>query len=411
MMDQLEALKKSNEDLENQLRDQDNKYNISLKVKDDMIALNQSLVKQLKDENNQHIVKFKSLESKYQRDLHEAEKYSEEIKALKDKNVELMHEMTVTENNLGKALQQKCLLESQLMELKEGGMDHHQRTTMQERIRKLEIDIGRESLERKKIEEDYETLQESYSYVMQEMERFNRNRSEGGHPGEERQSSARKLGSGDRSRHSQEMDAKSLLTGVHSVLESEREETLKMKKELLQKQTELKDQKMQLELVMIECENLNDGNKWLSPGREQANLRIREQEEKIIEMTKDNEDLKSALKRLNESLVQSRSEEMELGIKISRLETLEKQNGQKQKANQEAIVSLQQQLSEKMDEYQNLNSEMQERRDEEARMKRVVEELERELQEVQGQLEAEKKRVEVYKGKRAELKNTIHELM
>jgi chromosome segregation ATPase len=411
LLDQVEALKKSNEDLDNQLRDQDNKFNISLKVKDDMIAFNQSLVKQLKDDNNQQAVKFKSLESKYQRDLHEAEKYSDEIKALKEKNVELMHELTVTENNLGKAIQQKCVLESQLMELKEGGMDHHQRTTMQEKIRKLEIDIGRESLERKKIEEDYETLQESYSYVMEEMERFNRNRSDRAHEVEDRADSARKMGSGERSRHSQDLDAKSLLTGVQSVLESEREENKKIRKELQQKQTELKDQKMQLELLMIECESLNDRNQMFTPDRDRANLRFKELEAQIIELSKDNAELNFSLKRVNESLSITKREEMEMGIKLTMLQNHDKQNGHKQRANQEAIVSLQQQLSEKIDEYQNLNTEFQAQLQESQRLNGVVAGLAKAREELEALLLSEKGLVERSELKIKELNLRMNELM
>lgn len=119
--------------------------------------------------------------------------------------------------------------------------------------------------------------------------------------------------------------------------------------------------------------------------------------------TKDLQESRSALERKQEEIKNVSQELMAQRISLQKLETAEKGNLAKRKEDQEKIVSLQQQLSEKMDEFHNLHASYQE-------LEIELYQAKRQLDSTEKSLDSYKKEVGIFKELRADYESRVASL-
>jgi len=350
--DRLEVQQKLLEDVENQSRYKENQLITANKQKDEQLAESLSIIHSLQHEVTTLRSRLSSFEEKNRHTTEEMGLFASEKKSLKDKVAELISTNKSLEGNLNSMLLEKLDLQHQLSELKERANSSTELEDAQRVIRKLEISLQRELLEKGKIQDELETIQESYSFVLNEMASLQKDHGKqfsdlgDAETQDGRRSTSKSKVSGNNPFHK---NPKSLLSNIQNFLDSEREENSRLRHENSALSMSVKAAKGDEQNVRKETDNLRE--------LYSTNLiKLSAAESKINEQAKICAELQDEIYELRDSLKVAKQEGMDLRIGLQKLEAQEKALMSRKKEDQEKIVSLQQQLSEKMDEYSTLHN-------------------------------------------------------
>jgi chromosome segregation ATPase len=258
--DQLEAYKRICEDFEAQSRYKDNQYSIAIKQKDDVLNFNQSVIKELKEENQTLLNRNLHLETLLKKESSVIDNLSSEKQKLTEKVAELIRSYNSLEENLDKVLKEKYDLQGQIREFKESQLDKFELENALKRIKCLETDVQREILEKEKIQDELETVQESYSYVLNEMATLHRKsaRTIDLHEPESHYNTR-----GHSKTHKEvkpiDKNPKSLVSGLQSIIESEFDEKSRLKSEMSTLSQSISTLKGEENVLKQEIKSLKEG--------------------------------------------------------------------------------------------------------------------------------------------------------
>lgn len=231
--DQLEAYKRVCEELETSTKATEARLTKTIKQKEELLALNQSAVKELQEENQDLISKLGTVESNLRQQANAADSLSIEKQKMTEKLAEMVRKQSSLEESIEKMLREKYDLQSQVRELKERQLDARELEEAKKRIKSLETDVQREVLEKGKIQDELETVQDSYSYVLNEMAALSK-KTTSKHDNEDMETNYSKKTYKKSQREKSQMDSnpKSLMSSLNSFFESERDVNSRLKTEM-----------------------------------------------------------------------------------------------------------------------------------------------------------------------------------
>jgi chromosome segregation ATPase len=233
--DQLEAYKKLCEDFESQNKYKDAQHSIALKQKDDVLGFNSAALKELKEEYSRLSSRNNQVEALLKKETATIELLASEKLKLKDKVAELIRSQSSLEENIDMVIKEKYQLQAQITELKENQLDKFELEAALKRIKALETDVQREILEKEKIQDELETVQESYSYVLNEMTTLHRKSArtiELNEPESHYHTRGTHKTFGQKENRQVDNNPKSLVTGLQHIIESEFDENTRLKSEM-----------------------------------------------------------------------------------------------------------------------------------------------------------------------------------
>ena len=138
-----------------------------------MLSLNQNALDKFHDEHESKKIRKMSVSGNNKVFAEEIAGLKGERDTLSRKISDILKEKNSIKSNLEKALNDKFVLQNQVDDLKDRlSNDTEADNSHKELIKKLEMDVHRERLERSKLEEEMETLQESYSFSLQEIKKI-----------------------------------------------------------------------------------------------------------------------------------------------------------------------------------------------------------------------------------------------
>lgn len=231
--DQLEAYKRVCEEMESSTKTTEARLSKTIKQKEELLALNQAAVRELQDENQVLTSKVGTIESKLRQQITAGEFMIIEKQKMTEKMVDMVRKQSSLEESVEKMLKEKYDLQGQIRELKEKQLDAKELEEAMKRIKALETDVQREVLEKEKIQDELETVQDSYSYVLNEMVALSKksiNKLDGDDL--ETNYSKKTYKKSQREKAQMESNPKSLMSNLNSFFESERDANYRLKTEM-----------------------------------------------------------------------------------------------------------------------------------------------------------------------------------
>lgn len=358
--DEIESEKKRVADLEDKLRYQENQFALTIKQKEDMINLNRNALERLRDESEGGMgsMKKQAFEGSMEMMHDEMNGLQREKHKLSKKVAELIKEQDNFRHNLEKALEDKYRLQNELNEVKDDGETAQK---LREMIKKLEIDVEREVLEKKKLMGELETIQDSYAYSLSQISKLKKQAEKQkesitlGRSRSRSRSRSRKR-SNEGSKKSGKMSARRLKfkTAVDNIQDT-----------LFEERNKIREMEILLEGNKAELKNLTNEYDDLDKRHIKLQERASEDREALEELKNKLDSKENEISDLNQSLKEEISKTRTQKMQILDLQN-EATEGQKateehnieQKQAQDKIIALQQKISEKMDEIHNTTEKL-----------------------------------------------------
>ena len=383
-LEEIDLLRKRVEELEQELVYTQNQFKIQLKQKEDLISLNQNALERARIDSESKNIKSKRIESTYsalEQELNEAKREKE---TLTKKVAELLKEQDNFRNNLEKALEIKFKLQNELNEIKasdeEKGFNAEK---LNDFIRRLELDVEREKLERNKLRDELETIQESYSYTLDQLETLQRNLSVQEEAKRTRQSQREQVQSEDQgeendsnldnTRAQRRRDNSRSESRSKSQSKNEKGKTQAKSGKMSVRRNKVKDivgemestveeYKQQIETLNLQISGLEHVQSEYQKVKNIMNNQSKQLEELQANLNSGQceiDELEQKLKEESTSLRVAVKEKLDVQKKIHDLEKLIEKLKQEEQHQEKKIVNLQSRLSVKMDEYHAVIEEMQ----------------------------------------------------
>lgn len=388
--EELEFFKKKSEDLESQMRYMESQYTISLKQKEDLLSINQSVLEKTREDQEVKNIKFQTSQGTSKVLSEELIHLHSERDSLSSKIADLLKDQKNIKHNLEKALNEKFVLQNELDDLKDKiGTEKGSESRLKESIIKLETDVERERIEKKKLEEELETLQDSYSFALEELSKLkergeklaNRERSRSKSKSISKQSAEKAPGKkGKMSVRRKNFVA--VVDDIEGLLESEKENVSNLLKDLDELKKEFKDAEKKIK--KLEKENgklvseVTQIRAQFDEKKSSDSGKISELESLIAAKVSEIQEMENSLSSLQQTINSQKFEILELQSEKRKQLELEIDRKNTDKQIQDRIISLQKNISEKMDEFHTINSML---KDQEMQYFNLKQQLEEELQE------------------------------
>lgn len=228
-------------------------------------------------------------------------------------------------------------------------------------------------------------MQESYSYVLDNLARFNRAEKTSDLFEAETTDGRRSFSQSQTDSKASTRNPRSIVSEIKSVLDCERDEKNKLKTQMNTLSLSIQTLKEEENQKRQEFEGLKERN-LSSPVLAQNTQRLNEAESRLASKNKDYRDLEERYQQIIDQQKHTKQEIMELRIAIQKKEAEEKSAHIKRREDQEKIVSLQEQLSEKMDEYHRLNVQFKELEAEVFKLKKNLDISEKKIESLTNEL-------------------------
>lgn len=366
MKDELESYKKKCEEQENQISYMENQYSISLKQKEDLLTFNQDALDQFKEDAEVSKIHSKSSQGKAVALSEEVVILRQERSTLKGKVSDLLKAQKGIQSNLEKTLNEKFMLQNEFDDFKLRSQNQQEyEQSLKDKIFKLETDVKRENMDRRKLEEELDTLQESYSFSLKKLESLQKSKEK------DSSSKSKKTGKKSAAQKKGKMSVRrtkvvAIVDDIEGRLETEQSSNLELQKKITELQSEKKES--------------SKANKNLKQTTKKLQERIRQLESELESQKNENREYNEQLNSVESSLQNNKILMMELEKKNSDLIAIQNKKVIDDQNIQQKMIQLQKSIAEQLNDFHSLNKKLQEGKLKNEDLKQQIEDREQQYE-------------------------------